>query len=124
MRSSTSKETSTGLHGVFSQRRVAAEWLQRSILDYSQSCLKCSTAQGFSKEAVLAYLPDVVRMASGFLSRWSKQESIPLLGELKCFNFDISCSLIMGFDVEVRHYRLCTFCSQAVKVPMASSWLL
>lgn len=61
--------------------------------------------KGFSKEAVLAYLPDVVRMASDVLSRWSKQESIPLLGELKCFNFDISCSLIMGFNVEETERR-------------------
>ena len=52
-------------------------------------------------------------MASGFLSRWSKQESIPLLGELKCFNFDVSCSLIMGFNVEVRHHRHCRLSGKA-----------
>ncbi|KAK9819219.1 hypothetical protein WJX74_006766 [Apatococcus lobatus] len=61
--------------------------------------------KGFSKEATLAYVPDVVRLASEFLSRWSQAENIPLLGELKCFNFDISCSLIMGFDVEEQERR-------------------
>ena len=42
-----------------------------------------------------------MELAASFLSSWSQQGSVPLLGELKCFTFDISCSLIMGFDVEV-----------------------
>ncbi|KAK9819187.1 hypothetical protein WJX74_000396 [Apatococcus lobatus] len=56
--------------------------------------------KGFSREETMAYLPGVVKLAASFLSRWSSQESVPLLGEMKRYTFDISCFLIMGFDVE------------------------
>ena len=68
-----------------------------------ESCDVFAVMQGFSRDAVLGYLPDVVQLAASFLATWSRQESVPLLGELKCLTFDISCSLIMGFDVGVRH---------------------
>ncbi|KAK9819198.1 hypothetical protein WJX74_002010 [Apatococcus lobatus] len=66
---------------------------------------KRTLTKGFSKEATLAYLPGVVKLAASFLSRWSSQGSVPLLGEMKCLTFDISCSLIMGFDVEEKERR-------------------
>lgn len=59
----------------------------------------------FTKEATLSYIPDVSRLAASFLSTWSGHEDTELLGELKNFTFDISCSLIMGFDLQEQERR-------------------